>query len=93
MGPTTKWKYFTQVFIGTKAKIQVFCAFDQFSSISGWKVRVKLPILCFLAITFEPEMLESQSKAQKTQIFTKFPRQIWVKYFHTKNETQNLKTS
>jgi len=26
------------------------------------------PNLCFLAITFEPETIESQSKAQKTRI-------------------------
>jgi len=34
----------------------------------GKKMFVFYPNFVFLGITFEPEMLESQSKAQKTQI-------------------------
>jgi len=38
LGPTVRWKYVTQEFIGNYAKIQVFWTFDWLSSVSGSKV-------------------------------------------------------
>jgi len=82
LAPSGGWKCFAQVFIQNLAKICVLWAFDWLPSISGSRVRVRLPIYVCLPMTFEPETLESQSKAQKTQILAWFPTKTWVKYFH-----------
>ena len=80
----------------TRLKSRVFWAFDQLSSISGSRAPnfIKSPIFVkllisgkiinfvFLAITFEPEMLETWSNVQKTWILAWFPIKTWVKYLH-----------
>ena len=38
--------------------------------------------ICNFSITFEPETLESQSKAQKVWILVEFPLKYWAKYFY-----------